>query len=110
MDLRFWGILLLLLLLVLQYRIWLDEKGVGRLRQMEEEIIRQQALNRQLEACNRQLRAEVIDLKQGQEALEERARSDLGMVRPGEIFVPLIGHGRSLPLSHRHSACEEVTP
>lgn len=86
-TLRHWMVALLLLFFVLQYKLWLGPKGVPYLWEMEEDIVRQIELNQQLEACNRELRAEVIDLKSGKEALEERARSELGMVKPGELYV-----------------------
>ncbi len=75
-----------LLLLLLQFNLWGTQSGVSDL---EDSIVKQIELNQQIEACNRELRAEVIDLKSGREALEERARSDLGMVKPGEIFISL---------------------
>lgn len=81
---------LFFLLAVLQFKLWFSEKGVPRLWEMETSIIQQIEQNQQLELCNRALRAEVIDLKSGRDALEERARSDLGMVKPGEIFVSLV--------------------
>lgn len=78
---------LILLLLVLQYRLWLSPKGVPSIWKMEREIVEQRALNERVDGCNRELRAEVVDLKRGKAALEERARNDLGMILPGEIFV-----------------------
>lgn len=99
---------LLLLFAVLQYKLWFAEKGVPRLWEMEAAILEQIEMNQQLEACNRALRAEVIDLKSGRQALEERARSDLGMVKPGEIFVSMV-HDRATPrLDAVQSQCEQV--
>jgi cell division protein FtsB len=81
---------LLLLLAWLQYRLWgpggsLDE--VARLRQAIEV---QQQEKAALEERNRTLEAEVQDLKQGSDAIEERARSELGMIKQGETFYLLI--------------------
>ncbi len=100
---------LLILLGVLQYRLWFSERGVPYLWEMEASILNQIEQNRQIEACNRELRAEVIDLKSGRDALEERARSDLGMVKPGEIFIPLPDHQASLRTRiEQHGRCEQV--
>jgi cell division protein FtsB len=57
----------------------------------------QRALNEQLRARNSALDAEVRDLKQGYEAIEERARSDLGMVKPDEVFFQLVDAAPSAP-------------
>lgn len=100
---------LLILLLVLQYKLWFSEKGVPRLWEMEASIIEQIELNQQLEACNRALQAEVIDLKSGRDALEERARSDLGMVKPGEIFVSLVDDNATPRIgADQRGQCEQV--
>jgi len=87
---KFTLIALLALLGVLQFRIWLGDFGLARYWQLQERIEAQQALNERLESRNRQLRAEVIDLKHGTDALEERARSQLGMVKEGEEFYQVI--------------------
>ena len=81
---------LVLLLLLLQFQLWF---GAGGLRGLEERESRLQASrdeNRRLEARNRALEAEVDDLKSGLEAIEERARSDLGMIREGETFIQVV--------------------
>ena len=81
---------LVLLLLLLQFQLWC---GAGGLRGLEERESRLQASrdeNRRLEARNRALEAEVDDLKSGLEAIEERARSDLGMIREGETFIQVV--------------------
>ncbi len=99
-----------ILLVVLQYKLWFSDKGVPRLWEMERSIIEQIDLNRQIDACNRALRAEVVDLKSGQEALEERARSDLGMVKPGEIFISLVDDTATPRLGSERGQCEQVVP
>jgi len=76
--------------ILLQYRVWLSEdgvRGVGRLRQA---VAVQRAENEQLAERNRQLAAEVRDLKTGLDALEERARSDLGMIARNETFYQVV--------------------
>ena len=73
-------------LLLLQYRVWFSGDGVGEVWRLRAAVTGQQADNERLSARNRQLAAEVRDLKQGYSALEERARSDLGMVAANETF------------------------
>ncbi len=90
MTIRLLIIVLLFFLGSLQYKLWISEKGILRLWDMEHSIARQSEMNVRLERCNRELRAEVVDLKHGRDALEERARSDLGMVKSGEIFVSVV--------------------
>jgi cell division protein FtsB len=77
---------LLAALLLLQYRIWVSGDGVGEVLRLRAAVAEQQSDNERLSARNRQLAAEVRDLKQGYSALEERARSDLGMVASNETF------------------------
>ena len=73
-------------LLLLQYRIWFSADGVSEVLRLRTAVAGQQSDNQRLSARNRQLAAEVRDLKQGYSALEERARSDLGMVASNETF------------------------
>jgi cell division protein FtsB len=73
-------------LLLLQYRVWFSSDGVSEVWRLRTAVAAQQSDNERLSARNRQLAAEVRDLKQGYSALEERARSDLGMVATNETF------------------------
>jgi cell division protein FtsB len=73
-------------LLMLQYRIWVSPDGISEVLRLRAAVAGQQSDNQRLSARNRQLAAEVRDLKQGYSALEERARSDLGMVASNETF------------------------
>ena len=73
-------------LLLLQYRVWFSTDGVSEVMRLRKAVAAQQSDNERLSARNRQLGAEVRDLKQGYSALEERARSDLGMVAKNETF------------------------
>jgi cell division protein FtsB len=82
---------LFLLLLMLQYRLWVGDGSLAEVRQLRADIEAQKAENAQLAERNRALQAEVKDLKQGLEAIEERARSQLGMVKQGETFFHMIG-------------------
>jgi cell division protein FtsB len=74
------------LLLLLQYRVWLSSDGVREVWKLRGAVSAQQAENERLSERNRQLAAEVRDLKQGYAALEERARTDLGMIGSNETF------------------------
>ncbi len=77
-------------LLLLQYRLWLSDDGVHEVLRLRSAVAAQQAENAGLTERNRQLGAEVHDLKQGYAALEERARSELGMVAANETFYQVV--------------------
>lgn len=83
-------VVLLLLFVILQYFIWLGEHGFARLWRLEQTVADQREENLQLQTRNQQLQAEVMDLKRGSNALEERARSELGLVKPDETFYQVI--------------------
>jgi cell division protein FtsB len=74
------------LILLIQYPLWIGKGGWLRAWHLERDVSAQQAKNGQFEARNAGLAAEVRDLKQGTEAVEERARQELGMVRGDEVF------------------------
>jgi cell division protein FtsB len=74
------------LILLIQYPLWLGKGGWLRAWHIEQELSNEKVKNERLEARNAGLAAEVADLKQGTEAIEERARYELGMVRKDEVF------------------------
>jgi cell division protein FtsB len=74
------------LVLLIQYPLWLGKGGWARVWEVERQIAVQRAANARLRERNDSLEAEVSDLKLGLEAVEERARSELGMIRRDEIF------------------------
>lgn len=76
--------------IVLQYQLWLGEDSVRTLNQLELEVEAQRMNNEELEQRNRLVEIEVLDLKNGLEAVEERARSELGMIEKGETFYLLV--------------------
>jgi cell division protein FtsB len=76
--------------LLLQYRVWFSEDGVRGVARLKYAVALQAAQNEQLSERNKQLGAEVRDLKTGMEALEERARSDLGMIARNETFYQVV--------------------
>ena len=86
-----WLTLILVALVgVIQYPLWLGKGGWLRVWDVDQQIAAQREVNGRLKARNSALDAEVRDLKQGLEAIEERARSELGMVRQDEIFFQVL--------------------
>ncbi|WP_416884877.1 cell division protein FtsB [Marinospirillum sp.] len=83
--------LLAVLVLITQLRLWLGENGLVEYYQLSHRVQSQEADNQQLRLRNERLHAEVLDLKDGFDALEERARTELGMLGPQETFYWLIG-------------------
>src|SRR5687768_6805972 len=77
-------------LLLLQYRLWLSGDGVQELSRLSQAVESQKAENAELEERNEQLAAEVADLKAGMAAIEERARSELGMIGRNETFYQVV--------------------
>ncbi|HRP23163.1 MAG TPA: cell division protein FtsB [Thauera sp.] len=85
-----WPILILTALVVLlQYPLWLGKGGWLQVWEVDRQLHTQRAENLRLEERNASLEAEVNDLKSGNEAIEERARFELGLTRPGEIYVQI---------------------
>jgi cell division protein FtsB len=74
------------LIVLIQYPLWLGKGGWLRAWEMDRQVAAQRDKNAQLQARNATLEAEVNDLKQGTEAIEERARYELGMIRGDEVF------------------------
>jgi len=97
---------LLLLLLLLQYQLWLGEGGFANVRRLEQKVSEQAAENVLLEQRNQELRAEVEDLRQGYDAIEERARSELGMIREGEEFYQVVPDPGPEPVAEPASELE----
>lgn len=90
---RFTTILIALLaiaLAALQYRLWYGRGGIGDLAELHSARDAQSLENRRLRERNRALEAEVADLKSGLEAIEERARTEMGMIREDEVFYQII--------------------
>ena len=83
-------ILLLLLLVYLQYRLWFGDGNLPDVIQLGNEVEEQREENIRLRERNDVLDAEVRDLQQGLDAIEERAREDLGMVKDGETFYQIV--------------------
>lgn len=94
---RLLAITLTALILLIQYPLWLGKGGLLRVWEMERQIELQRQENGRLQTRNSALDAEVRDLKQGLEAVEERARSELGMVRHDEVFFQVLEEGPARP-------------
>ena len=84
------GAVLVALIVLIQYPLWLGKGGWLKSWQLDRDLQVQKEKNRHLEARNTALAAEVRDLKQGTEAIEERARYELGMIRPDEVFYQIV--------------------
>jgi cell division protein FtsB len=82
--------LLIGLLAVVQAQLWLGRGSVGDVAQMQRKLDEQKAHNGIAQQANEQLAAEVRDLQEGLEMVEEKARSELGMVKPNEILVQIV--------------------
>ena len=82
--------LILVAVIAMQYSLWWGQSGLLEVGRLQDKITAQEAVNASLSERNQQLNAEVLDLKQGIDAIEERARHDLGMVKPNETFYQLV--------------------
>ncbi|MCW9047031.1 MAG: cell division protein FtsB [Gammaproteobacteria bacterium] len=82
--------LLMVLFLLLQYKLWVGDGAVPEVIHLEQEIEKKQLEKNKLEERNASLSAEVKDLKQGKDAIEERARSEMGMIGKDETFYQII--------------------
>ncbi len=89
MSHRIVPIILLTLLLVLQGQLWWGRGSLPHVAELEQQVRQQKAANEEARRSNEQLSAEVNDLKEGLNMVEERARYELGMVKPDEIFVQM---------------------
>ncbi|EKT54051.1 cell division protein FtsB [Providencia sneebia] len=87
------GKLTLLLIAILawtQYSLWLGKNGIHDYVQVKDDVAAQEIVNERLKMRNEQLFAEINDLNDGQDAVEERARTELGMIKPGESFYRMV--------------------
>lgn len=87
---RLLTVLLVVLFGLLQYRLWFGQHSVADYLRQQDELQVLQAGNLQLEKRNRLLKADVADLQQGLDAIEERARHELGLIKKDEVFFRLI--------------------
>jgi cell division protein FtsB len=87
--------ILILLLIGLQYKLWLGDGSLSEVVQLSRELDLQKEKLRVLEQRNNILEAQVLDLQNGLDAFEEKARNDLGMIKQGETFIQLIPSDQS---------------
>jgi cell division protein FtsB len=83
-------IILAVLLVLLQFRLWVSDTGYRAAWRLDEQVAAQQVENETLRERNRALAAEVSDLKTGLDAVQEIARSELGMIREGETLFQVV--------------------
>lgn len=88
---RWLALLLLVLLVALQVKFWLGDGGMREIHTLRGSVATQKAQNAKLEKRNQALAADVDDLKHGDQAVEARARNNLGLIKPGEVFYQVIG-------------------
>ena len=79
-------IFLLLALISLQYKLWVGDDSVSQWYRLEKKLAEEDQENRALEVRNRAIEADIIGLQSGEQALEEQARVELGMVKEGEVY------------------------
>jgi len=88
---KWMSLLLIVLLAGLQTRLWVGDGSLAEVKQLNEAVAKQKLSNKQLKERNETLAAEVMDLKKGLEAVEERARSELGMIKKEhETFYQIV--------------------
>ena len=97
--LRWLLVVLVLLLAVMQYRLWFAEGSLAEKRRLELKVEEQSRINQQLQERNAVLEREVLELQTGNRSVEQRAREDLGLVREGETYIHL--DNDSAPENHR---------
>jgi cell division protein FtsB len=94
---RILAIVLGALLIAIQYPLWLGKGGWLRAWELERQLATQRTVNGTLAARNAELGAEVSSLREGREAIEERARHELNMVREGEVFFQIVTPKSEVP-------------
>ena len=87
---RFFIIILIGFFLMIQVDIWLKDDGFSRVKELEQMIDSQTEENQKLKLRNEQLEQEIEELKSGTESIEEKARTDLGMIKEGEEFYLIV--------------------
>lgn len=91
---RFLNFFLLALLVILQIHLWFGDGSVSHILVLQKKVDAQKAVNKDLSDRNELLGAEVLDLQHGTDAIEEYARTELGMVKPGETFLLVVNPKR----------------
>jgi len=90
-------LLLVALLVAVHAQLWFGRGSLGKVAGLQQQLEAQKAANAQAQQANERLASEVRDLREGQEMVEERARAELGMVKPNEIYVQIAKDPASAP-------------
>jgi cell division protein FtsB len=93
-------IALLLLLGILQYRLWIAEGSLAERARLERQVVEQTRVNEELRQRNAVLERQVLELKTGSAGLEQRAREQLGLVKEGEVFYQFVERDPSVPAAN----------
>ncbi len=83
-------VILILALIGLQYKLWLGDGSVLKWQQLEQKIVDQKKENKKMAARNRAIEADILELKGGEQALEEQARYELGMIKHDEVYYQFV--------------------
>ena len=94
---RWVSLLLLGALALLQWSLWFGERSLPQVRELRAELLTQQAANAAAQQANAALHDEADDLRHGMQAVQDRARRDMGMMRPDEIYVQVLPASEPLP-------------
>ena len=86
---------LLLVLVLLQYRLWIAEGSLAEMKRLQRQVVEQTAINAELKARNEVLEREVLNLQNGNDGVEQRAREELGLIREGEVFYQFVDKDES---------------
>ena len=87
---RFFIAILFVFFLIIQFDIWVKDDGLNRVKELQQMINSQSEENQRLKLRNQQLEREIEELKSGTESIEEKARTDLGMIKEGEEFYLIV--------------------
>ena len=87
---RFFIVILIVFFLMIQFDIWVKDDGLNRVKELQLMIDSQSEENQRLKVRNKQLEREIEELKSGTESIEEKARTDLGMIKEGEEFYLIV--------------------
>ena len=87
---RFFIAILIVFFLIIQFDIWVKDDGLKRVKELQQMINSQSEENQRLKLRNQQLEREIEELKSGTESIEEKARTDLGMIKEGEEFYLIV--------------------
>lgn len=101
---KVFSVLLVAFLLSIQAQLWFGKGGLSRVVQLESQLATQQTANEAARARNAQIEAELLDLREGLEMVEEKARSELDMVKPDEIYVQVLGSKKRPAVKPENSA------